>query len=111
MDAIDRLFTKFPFYGVPRMQAALRREADIMIGRDHTRRLMRLMGLAGVTIRNDIDLVHRPIRFEELAKVLSCGIERNIADINIHARVLLCASRESIARSSEQYAEAQNARA
>jgi putative transposase len=48
MDAIDRLFTKYPFYGVLRMQAALRREADITIGRDHTRRLMRLMGLEAI---------------------------------------------------------------
>jgi putative transposase len=48
MDAIDRLFTKYPFYGVPRIQVALRREADIMIGRDHARRLMRLMGLEAI---------------------------------------------------------------
>ena len=46
-------------------------------------------GLAGVTIGNDIDLVHRTIRFEELAEVLSRRIERNIAHINVHARVLL----------------------
>ena len=46
-------------------------------------------GLARVTIRNDINLVHRTIRFEELAKVLSRGIERNIADINVHAKFLL----------------------
>lgn len=48
MDAIDRLFTAYPFYGVPKMQAALNREYGIAIGRDHTRRLMRLMGLEAV---------------------------------------------------------------
>lgn len=48
MDAIDRLFTECPFYGVPKMQEALRREHDIRIGRDHARRLMRLMGLKAV---------------------------------------------------------------
>lgn len=48
MDAIDRLFTAYPFYGVPKMQAALNREYGITIGRDHTRRLMRLMGLEAV---------------------------------------------------------------
>jgi len=63
----------------------------------------------GVTIGNDIDLVHRPIRFEELAKVLSCGIERNIADINIHARVS-CEQQGKYRQVIEQYAEAQNAK-
>lgn len=48
MDAIDRLFTDCPFYGVPKMQAALKREHRIIIGRDHTRRLMRLMGLEAI---------------------------------------------------------------
>lgn len=48
MDGIDRLFTAHPFYGVPKMQQALNREYGITIGRDHTRRLMRLMGLEAV---------------------------------------------------------------
>lgn len=48
MDAIDRIFTDCPFYGVPKMQAALKREYALLIGRDHTRRLMRLMGLESV---------------------------------------------------------------
>ena len=48
MDAIDRIFTKCPFYGVPKMQDALRRIGGIIIGRDHTRRLMRLMGLEAI---------------------------------------------------------------
>lgn len=48
LQPIDRLFTAYPFYGVPKMQAALNREYGITIGRDHTRRLMRLMGLEAV---------------------------------------------------------------
>lgn len=48
MAAIDRIFTDCPFYGVPKMKSALKREHDIIIGRDHTRRLMRLMGLMAV---------------------------------------------------------------
>lgn len=48
MDAIDRLFTDCPFYGVPKMQSALKREYGIIIGIDHTRRLMRLMGLEAI---------------------------------------------------------------
>ena len=48
MDAIDRLFTDAPYYGVLKMQAALKRECQIIIGRDHTRRLMRLMGVVAI---------------------------------------------------------------
>lgn len=48
MDAIDRLFTERPVYGVPKMQAALKREFQIIIGVDHTRRLMRQMGLIAI---------------------------------------------------------------
>jgi len=48
MGVIDRIFTDRPFYGVPKMQATLKREYNIIIGRDHTRRLMRLMGLEAV---------------------------------------------------------------
>lgn len=48
MDAIDRIFTDRPFYGVPKMQDALRREYEIVIGRDHTRRLMRTMALEAI---------------------------------------------------------------
>lgn len=48
MDAIDRLFTERPVYGVSKMQNALRREYQIDIGIDHTRRLMRQMGLIAI---------------------------------------------------------------
>ena len=48
MAAIDKIFTDCPFYGVPKMKDVLRREHDIVIGRDHTRRLMRIMGLMAI---------------------------------------------------------------
>ena len=48
MELIDRIYTRCPFYGVPKMWKALRREYGIVIGRDRTRRLMRLMGLEAV---------------------------------------------------------------
>lgn len=48
MSAIDKIFTDCPFYGVLKMKDVLRREHDIVIGRDHTRRLMRIMGLMAV---------------------------------------------------------------
>jgi len=48
MDAIDEIFTKYPFYGVPKMRAALDREHGIIAGIDRVRRLMRLMGIMAI---------------------------------------------------------------
>jgi putative transposase len=48
MNALDRLYTAYPFLGVVKMQETLKREHDISIGRDHTRRLLRLMGLEAI---------------------------------------------------------------
>lgn len=48
MDAIDEIFTKYPFYGVPKMRAALDRERGIIAGIDRVRRLMRLMGIMAI---------------------------------------------------------------
>ncbi len=48
MDAIDETFTKYPFYGVPKMRAALKRECGIIAGIDRVRRLMRLMDLMAI---------------------------------------------------------------
>jgi putative transposase len=47
MTAIDRAFTKYPFFGSRQIRAYLRREG-IVIGRHRVRRLMRLMGLEAV---------------------------------------------------------------
>ena len=46
-------------------------------------------GAAGVAIGNDPDLVHSAIWLKELAKVMVCGGERQIANINIHGRFLV----------------------
>jgi hypothetical protein len=67
--------------------------------------------LAGVPVGNNINRVHNSIRLEELADVLIRCVERKIADKNIHACILWWKSIEPIATSSEQYAEATNARA
>jgi putative transposase len=48
MNAIDRIYTDLPFYGSRRMKDELRDSHDISIGRDHVRRLMRLMGLEAI---------------------------------------------------------------
>ncbi len=68
-------------------------------------------GGAGVTIRNHLDGIYSPIRLEELADILLCGTERKVANKNIHLSILVGKSWETIARSSEQDAEAQDARA
>lgn len=47
-DTIDTIFTKCPFYGVPKMRAVLRRDHGISAGIDRVRRLMRLMGLMAI---------------------------------------------------------------
>jgi len=47
MKAIDKTFTKYPFFGSRQIRAYLRRE-DIVVGRHRIRRLMRLMGLEAV---------------------------------------------------------------
>lgn len=47
-DTIDTIFTKCPFYGVPKMRAVLRRDHGITAGIDRVRRLMRLMGLIAI---------------------------------------------------------------
>lgn len=44
MRAIDRVFTRYPFFGSRQIRAWLRREG-IAVGRHRVRRLMRLMGL------------------------------------------------------------------
>lgn len=44
---IDELFTAYPFYGSRKIKAALE-DYDICLGRNHVRRLMRLMGLETV---------------------------------------------------------------
>jgi hypothetical protein len=69
-------------------------------------------GATGVTVSNNIDLVHHTIRLEELAKVMISGTKSKVTYKNIHAKVLFIVKNvDMIARSSEQYAEAQDARA
>lgn len=48
MEAIDRIYTAYPFYGSRKMRWALRDYDHIFIGRDHVRRLMRLMGIEAI---------------------------------------------------------------
>jgi hypothetical protein len=45
-------------------------------------------GATGVTVSNDIDLVHHTIRLEELAKVMISGTKSQVPYKDIHAKVL-----------------------
>ncbi len=46
-------------------------------------------GATGVTVSNDIDLVHHTIRLEELAKVMISGTKSKVTYKDIHAKILL----------------------
>ena len=46
--ALDEIYTKHPFYGSRRMRIDLALDYGISIGREHIRRLMRLMGLEAI---------------------------------------------------------------
>lgn len=45
MHALDQLYTKRPFYGSRKMRYALRDDYGIFLGRDHVRRLMKVLGI------------------------------------------------------------------
>ena len=57
MKAIDRAFTKYPFFGSRQLRAYLRRDG-IKAGRHRVRRLMRLMGLEAVYRRPNTSKPH-----------------------------------------------------
>lgn len=48
MNLIDELYTDCPFYGSRKMKHALDREHGVHIGREHTQRLMRIMGIEAI---------------------------------------------------------------
>lgn len=50
---IDEIYTEFPYYGSPRITAALRRQG-ILINHKAIERLMRLMGIAGICPKKNI---------------------------------------------------------
>ncbi len=48
MDAIDGIYTAYPFYGTRRIQWELEQNYDIVIGRDRVRHLMQQLGLEAI---------------------------------------------------------------
>ena len=53
MNQIDRIYTRYPFYGVPRMTAELRRQGEI-INHKRVERLMHLMGIEALMPRRNL---------------------------------------------------------
>lgn len=48
MDAVDEIYTKYPFYGTRRIQVELEYEYSISIGRDRVRSIMKRLGLEAI---------------------------------------------------------------
>lgn len=58
MEAIDRIYTTHPFLGSRKMRYALQDYDQIFIGRDHVRRLMRLMGIEAIYPKKNLSEPH-----------------------------------------------------
>lgn len=56
MDLIDEIYTAHPFYGNRKIKAELKFTHRIPIGRDHTRTLMKTLGLQAIYPKSKIDL-------------------------------------------------------
>ena len=53
MNLIDKIYTRYPFYGSRRMNQELKQNHQINIGRKHTRTLMKNMGLEAIYPRKN----------------------------------------------------------
>jgi hypothetical protein len=103
---VDREGTAFELFAVEPLNGGFGRLALGHLDKSKT------FGAAGVTVGNHIDLVHNSILLKELAEVMIRCTKRKVPYKDIHAKVLfIVKNRETIARSSEQYAGVQNARA
>jgi putative transposase len=58
MELIDRQYTQMPFYGVPRMTAWLKRQG-YTVNRKRVARLMRKMGLQGITPKRRLSIPNK----------------------------------------------------
>ena len=56
MDLIDEIYTVHPFYGNRKIKAELNLTHHIPIGRDHTRTLMKILGLQAIYPKSSINL-------------------------------------------------------
>lgn len=56
LHALDQIYTKRPFYGSRNMRHALRDDYGIHIGRDHVRRLMKVLGIEAIYPKQNTSL-------------------------------------------------------
>jgi len=56
MDIIDSIYTSKPFYGNRRIKEELNRTYNILIGREHVRTLMKMLGLQAIYPKSKINL-------------------------------------------------------
>ncbi len=58
LNALDQIYTDHPYYGSRRLRVVLGRDYQIMIGRDHVRHLMRILGLEAIYPKKGLTLPH-----------------------------------------------------
>jgi hypothetical protein len=86
----DREGTALEVFAVEALNSGLRRTAVWHVDEP------KAFGAAGVPVGNKINLVHRPIRLEELAQVMIGGGIRQIPYIDIHGKSFILKGMETI---------------
>src|SRR5436305_2026340 len=103
---VDRYRPALEFFPLERLDGGVRRHTVGHLDK------AKAFGVAGVAIRNDTDRVHHAIGLKELTQCRDRGGEGQIANINRHGHGrFLAGNGYRIAKSSEQYAGAHDARA
>ena len=74
MDLIDEIYTAHPFYGNRRIKAELNLTHQIPIGRDHTRTLMKILGLQAIYPKSKINL-SQPNKENQIYPYLLRGVK------------------------------------
>jgi len=74
MDLIDEIYTAHPFYGNRKIKAELNLTHHIQIGRDHTRTLMKTLGLQAIYPKSNINL-SKPNKQHKIYSYLLRGVK------------------------------------
>jgi len=74
MDLIDEIYTAHPFYGNRKIKAELNLTHHINIGRDHTRTLMKNLGLQAIYPKSSLDL-SKPNKQHKIYPYLLRGVK------------------------------------
>ncbi len=56
LHALDELYTKRPYYGSRRMRYGLRDDYNMLLGRDHVRRLMKVLGIVAISPKKNTSI-------------------------------------------------------